>query len=95
MNNEDERIITVSPFGPARLTAEHTAVLLNFAVSDIPILVRHRVLKPLGNPSQTSVRYFARVKVLELANDPDGLSKATAIVQTYHREKNLRRSSGQ
>ena len=73
---------------PARLTMEQTARLLGFADHDIPILVRTRLLKCLGNPKQNSVKYFARHQLEELQNDIAWLSKATATIANYRRTQN-------
>jgi hypothetical protein len=65
---------------PGRLTAEHTAKILGFAVHDIPVLVKHRLLTPLGQPSEKSTKYFAAVEVFQCAADTKWLGKATKVV---------------
>lgn len=65
---------------PGRLTAEQVAKILGFAVHDIPVLVKHRMLTPLGQPAQRSTKYFAAVEVFKCASDPKWLSKATKVV---------------
>jgi hypothetical protein len=44
---------------PGRVTSEQAAPLLGFAIHDMPVLVRAKLLKPLGNPGQQAVKYFA------------------------------------
>src|SRR5690242_12830171 len=51
---------------PARLTAEQAAILLGFAAHEIPMLVTAKLLKPLGKPSQSAVKYFATVDIERL-----------------------------
>ena len=65
---------------PGRLTAEHVAKILGFGVHDIPVLVKHRLLTPLGQPSEKSTKYFAAVEVFQCAADTKWLGKATKIV---------------
>ena len=65
---------------PGRLTADRAAGILGFAPHDMPVLVKHRLLTPLGQPAQRSTKYFAAVEVFKCAADPKWLSKATKIV---------------
>jgi len=65
---------------PARLKPDEVAKVLGFAEHDIRVLVRHKLLKPLGDPSEKSTKYFAAVEILELAKDLKWLSKATKVV---------------
>ena len=65
---------------PGRLTAEQAAGILGFAKHDITVLVKHKMLTPLGQPSDKSTKYFAAVEVFRCAADPKWLSKATRIV---------------
>lgn len=77
---------------PSMMTPEETAMFLGVAPHDIPILVAHKLLMPLGNPVQSSVKYFARVVLEELDKDPEWLSRARATVQEHWSMKNARRS---
>jgi len=72
----------------ARLTTQETASLLGFMASDIPILIREKYLKPLGNPTANAMKYFAAIEVLALAEDVSWLSRATRCVYEYHRRRN-------
>jgi hypothetical protein len=76
---------------PARLTAEQTAWVLNCQPHDVPVLVVARLLKPLGNPSPNSVKYFASPEVMELARDRTWLAKVTNAISLYWKQKNLGR----
>jgi hypothetical protein len=51
---------------PARLTAEEAAWYLGFQAHEIPILVAKGLLKPLGRPPTTGVKYFATTVLAEL-----------------------------
>lgn len=78
---------------PARLTAAQAAWVLNCRPHDVPILVMGRLLKPLGNPTPNSVKYFAAMEVLELVKDRTWLAKVTNAVGQHWKEKNLHRKS--
>jgi hypothetical protein len=71
----------------ATLAAEQAAWVLNCQPHDVPILVAARLLKPLGNPSPMSVKYFAASELLEKVQDRVWLAKATNAVN-QHRQKN-------
>ena len=65
---------------PGRLTAEQVAGILGFAPHDVPVLMKHRLLTPLGQPAQRSTKYFAAVEVFKCAADPKWLGRATKVV---------------
>ncbi len=73
-----------------RIDSERTARLLGFALSDIPILTRARLLKPLGNPVPNAPKYFAAAEVLQLAVSREWLDKATRATSLHWRERNER-----
>lgn len=77
---------------PARMTSEEAAKLFRMSPHEIPILVAHGLLKPLGNPVQSSVKYFATVVLKELADNVEWLHQATATLQGHWAMKNARRS---
>jgi hypothetical protein len=63
-------------------------MLLGFAEHDIPILVKAKLLSPLGKPQANAVKYFARVDVEELALDTKWLTRATAaLYEHWHRRQ--------
>lgn len=78
---------------PARLDAATTALLLNFAEHDIAVLIKARVLEPLGSPAANAPKYFARRTIEEVAADPAWLSKATKAVSQYWRKKRIKGQS--
>ena len=73
---------------PARLDFTQAAALLGFREHDIPILVRARLLKPLGNPAANCVKYFSSVELEKLANEEAWLARATKAVNDHWRKKN-------
>src|SRR4051794_3995952 len=81
--NEEQRKLLDLPRTPARLSSEQVALLLNFATHDIPVLVRAKLLRPLGNPRKCSVKYFAAVDIIRLAQDAAWLGKATNAIYSH------------
>ena len=76
---------------PARFDAKQAAQVLGFQEHDIPVLVRAKLLKPLGKPVQNSTKYFATCQIKELAQSYEWLNKATHVIQDYWNGKNLRK----
>ena len=76
---------------PARLDAHQAAILLGFrAETDIQVLMRLKLLKPLGHPAPNGVKYFASAQVLQLSADQEWLHKATAAIQKFWKSKHLK-----
>ena len=76
---------------PARLDVEQAAALLGHRPDHIAILVRCKMLKPLGDPAANAPKMFALCEVLEKANDRDWLDKASRQLSRYWREQNHQR----
>lgn len=78
---------------PGRLDARQAASLLGFRMEpDIQVLMRAKLLKPLGTPAQNGIKHFSSAQVLQLAADPEWLHKATAAVQKCWRAKHVKES---
>jgi hypothetical protein len=73
---------------PARLTVEQTAWALNCQQHDIRTLVNARLLKPLGDPADNAVKYFAAFELAELARNRHWLDKATQAIYEHWQTKN-------
>src|SRR4051812_44563235 len=91
MDPQRERFLNLKT-APARLNVEEAAWYLGFASHDIPVLVSQGLLKPLGNPSGGSVKFFAFIALEELHDDAKWLARATNIIMEYWRKKNARKS---
>ncbi len=89
MTNPKE--ILAWPRLPGRLNAEQVAVILGFAPHDIPVLVRTKLLKPLGNPVPSAVKYFASQDILGFAADADWLHRATKAAYSHWAGQNKKR----
>jgi len=72
---------------PARLKASEAADLLGFHEDDMSILVRQKLIAPLGEPAHNAVKYFALVDVEELGRGRDGLSVGTESIYSRNRGK--------
>lgn len=73
---------------PARLTAEQAAWVINCQPSDVPILIGARLLKPLGNPLPSSVKFFAASELLEQVQDRTWLAKITNALDQHWQKRN-------
>ena len=72
--------------GPADGRAGGLGVELPAARS--AILVAARLLKPLGNPAQNGIKFFATSELLELVKDRAWLVKMTNAVNQHWQKKN-------
>ena len=77
---------------PARLNSQQSSVLLGFPESAIPLLIREKLLKPLGGGPKNSVKYFAKVEIESLAADPKWLDKATRATRRVSNSSKLKSS---
>lgn len=89
---ERDRFLNLRHY-PARMTAEEVAARLRMSPHDIPILVANGLLKPLGEPLQSSVKYFATVVIDELSVNVEWLHEATKVLQGHWSMKNARKSA--
>lgn len=93
MRDDQNRFLGLLGQLPARLTVEQVAWVINCQPHDVPVLLVARLLKPLGNPTPNSVKYFAAVEILELVKDPTWLAKITNAVSQHWQRKNLHKKS--
>ena len=93
MKDAQHRFLSLMGQLPARLNAEQAAWVLNCQPHDIPVLVSARLLKQLGNPKPTAVKYFATVDLLEATRDRALLAKITnTICQHWQKQNQAKRS---
>lgn len=93
MKEEQQRFLALLGQLPARLTAEQTGWVLNCQPHDIPALVSLRLLKPLGNPSQNGIKFFATAEILESAKDKSWLTKVTNAINHHWQRQNARKKA--
>lgn len=94
MSEDQYRLLTLVRQAPARLNVEQTAAILNCAPHDIPVLVRAGLLKPLGRPPKTGVKYFLTRQITELSQNQAWMDRAANAIYKFWHEKNGRRSNG-
>ena len=89
MTGEKKNVLGLSRL-PARLDVLQTSSLLGFSEPDVPVLVKARLLRPLGNPTPNAAKFFAACEVEKLASDPGWLGRATRAVARHWQNKNSR-----
>jgi hypothetical protein len=60
---------------------------LGFAAHDIPVLVANGLLKPLGHPGDSAVKFFALAAVEPLRSDVKWLGRATDAILEHGQSK--------
>jgi len=78
---------------PARLTVEQAAALLGVHDDAIGILMKAKMLEPLGGHAPGAQRTFAAVEIQRLHDDLKWLSKATRLLREHFQIKNSKRKS--
>ena|SRR6202035_1669979 len=73
---------------PARLNTTEASILLGVQEHDVPVLVRARLLSPLGKPASNAPKYFAAVEIVERAADSGWLAEATKTLAKHWQRKN-------
>lgn len=76
---------------PARLTAAQAAELLGFMEHDLPVLMRAKLLKPLGEPAPNGHKFFSVAELQPLMDNHAWLDKATKAVSRYWQGKNQKK----
>jgi hypothetical protein len=94
MNSQAEQFLNLKMI-PARVRVEEAALLLGFSVHEIPILAANGLIKPLGHPPATGVKYFSIVALEELRKDEKWLAKASDCIVQYWQDVNQRRQTAQ
>jgi hypothetical protein len=77
---------------PGRLDANQAAALLGFQPYEIPLLVRAKLLRALGKPSQNSRKFFAASEIQAKMEDGQWLDAATKAVAKLIQEANGKRA---
>lgn len=88
MREDQQRFLMLLGQLPARLTAEQAAWVLNCQPHDIPALVAARLIKPLGNPPQNGIKFFATTDLLEASKDSNWLARMSATIYQHWQKKN-------
>lgn len=91
MRDNQHKFLLLAGQFPARLSGEEAAYVLNCQPHDIPPLIEARLLKPLGNPTANSTKYFATVDLLEQIKDRNWLVRVTNAIYQHWHDNNARR----
>jgi len=94
VNNDCKSFLSLITL-PARLSRTQAADYLGFEPDHITLLIKAGLLKPLGRPKPNSDKYFAAVKLAELRQDEQWLSRATMFISQHWKDKNARKSQEQ
>jgi hypothetical protein len=86
--NELARIVLGLLRLPGRIPVEIAAILVGFKPDDMPILARHKILRPLNGYGTNTVKMYATVDVVALAGNREQLAKATRLVYDEQKAKN-------
>lgn len=92
MNSQQEQFLNLRTH-PARLKVEETAWYLGFSPHEIPILMAEGLLKPLGRPPTTGVKYFSTVALDELRRDTKWLARASDCIVQYWKSRNEKKAA--
>jgi hypothetical protein len=95
MREEQQQFLRLLGQLPARLTAEQAAWVLNCQPHDVPALVTAKLLKPLGNPSANTIKFYATADLLELMKDRNWLVRVTSTINLHWHNKNARQKNRQ
>ena len=92
MNAQQQQFLNLTTH-PARLKAEEAAWYLGFSQHEITILMAEGLLKPLGHPPVTGVKYFSTAAPQELRHDLKWLARASDCVVNYWRHRNDKKAA--
>ena len=92
MNSAHEQFLNLKTL-PARIKVEEVAWYLGFAPHEITILMAEGLLKPLGRPPTTGVKYFSAVALEELRRDQKWLARASECVVQYWKSRNEKKTA--
>lgn len=88
MNDDRKDFLTVVRMPPARFDVQETAWYLGFPPSDIPILLKAGLLKPLGHPPPNGIKYFSETTLADLRKDIQWLARASDAIVRHWQKKN-------
>ena len=92
MSSDQEQFLNLENY-PARLKVEEASWFLGFAPHEITILMAEGLLKPLGRPPMTGVKYFSTVALEELRRDQKWLARASDCVVQYWKGRNEKKTA--
>ena len=92
MNSAQEQFLNLKTM-PARIRVEEAAWYLGFATHEITMLMSEGLLKPLGRPPTSGVKYFSMVALEELRRDQKWLARASDCIVQYWKQRNEKKTA--
>ncbi len=92
MNSQQEQFLNLNRH-PARMKVEEAAWYLGFVPHEITILMSEGMLKPLGHPPLTGVKYFSTSALEELRRDTKWLARASDCIVQYWKVRNEKKTA--
>jgi hypothetical protein len=90
MRDDDFRLLSL-PRLPGRLDSEQAAAVLGFRPHDLPVLIKAKLLRTLGNPTQQAVKFYCSAEVEKAAKDANWLNRASRTVYSFWENQNRQR----
>ena len=90
MSPEQEQFLKL-PNKQGILLSEEAAWLIGVKVHNIPVLIRAKLLRPLGRPGPSSIKYCATVEVDRLIADVAWLARVIDAIYRHWRNKNAKK----
>ena len=75
---------------PGVLYGNQAAIVLGVPDHDMTILVAAKIVHPLGKPARNAPKRFAAAAIIALAENPERLNTAIAVITRYWQKKNER-----
>ncbi len=92
MNSAQEQFLNLKTL-PARIRVEEAAWYLGFGTHEITMLMSEGLLKPLGRPPTSGVKYFSTVTLEELRRDQKWLARASDCIVQYWKSRNEKKTA--
>jgi hypothetical protein len=92
VNSDQQQFLSLKNY-PARMRVEEASYFLGFATHEITILMAEGLLKPLGRPPATGVKYFSTAALEELRRDQKWLARASDCVVQYWKSRNEKKTA--
>src|ERR1044071_7013672 len=93
MNTTERELVLSCERLPARLDPGQVSALLGFMQHEITLLMKLKLLKPLGDPAPNGHKFFSSAEILALTQDRQWLDRATkAVSRQWQRKNQLRKA---
>ncbi len=90
MKEEQHQFLALVGQPPAPLAVEAGGLAARLPGSRRPVLVAAKLLKPLGNPPQNGIKFFATAELVESMKERNWLTRVTVAINQHWHQKNVR-----